>query len=84
MKPSSKVLALAAFSAAIASASLPTMAADQDMEKCYGVVKAGHNDCATANSSCAGTSKSDSQSDAFVMVPEGLCDRLAGGSKTSS
>ncbi len=83
MKPSSKVLALAAFSAAIASASLPTMAAE-DMEKCYGVVKAGHNDCATANSSCAGTSKSDSQSDAFVMVPEGLCDRLTGGSKTSS
>lgn len=53
-------------------------------EKCYGVVKAGHNDCATKTTSCAGSAKTDAQKDAFVMVPKGLCDRLVGGSKTPS
>jgi uncharacterized membrane protein len=28
-------------------------------EKCYGVVKAGQNDCATKTSSCAGSSNTD-------------------------
>ena len=28
-----------------------------EAEKCYGVAKAGKNDCQTANSSCAGTSR---------------------------
>ena len=53
-------------------------------EKCYGVVKAGHNDCATKTTSCAGSAKTDAQKDAFVMVPKGLCDRLVGGSKATS
>ncbi len=35
-----------------------------ESEKCYGVAKAGKNDCQTTNSSCAGTSKRDSQGDA--------------------
>jgi uncharacterized membrane protein len=54
--------------------------AAEEKEKCYGVAKAGKNDCATKTSSCAGTSKTDGQKDAFMMVPKGLCDRLAGGS----
>ncbi|NLS14787.1 DUF2282 domain-containing protein [Vibrio sp. SM6] len=58
--------------------------AAQDKEKCYGVVKAGKNDCATKTTSCAGTSTEDNQSDAFVIVPKGLCDRLVGGNTTSS
>ena len=55
-----------------------------DMEKCYGVSKAGKNDCQTANSSCAGTSKTDGQKDAFVLVPAGSCDKLVGGSTESA
>ncbi|MDC9727520.1 MAG: DUF2282 domain-containing protein [Candidatus Thioglobus sp.] len=53
-------------------------------EKCYGVVEAGQNDCATKTSSCAGTSTVDGQEDAFVALPVGLCDKLVGGSLTSS
>ncbi|MDC9715515.1 MAG: DUF2282 domain-containing protein [Gammaproteobacteria bacterium] len=53
-------------------------------EKCYGVVKAGQNDCATKTSSCAGSSNTDGQTDAFVALPSGLCDKLVGGSLTSS
>jgi uncharacterized membrane protein len=51
-----------------------------DAEKCYGVAKAGKNDCQTANSSCAGTSRRDGQKDAWIYVPAGSCDKLVGGS----
>ncbi|MCB2102129.1 MAG: DUF2282 domain-containing protein [Rhodobacterales bacterium] len=60
----------------------PANAEAAKKEKCYGVVKAGQNDCATANSSCAGTSKVDAQGDAFVALPKGLCEKLVGGSLT--
>ncbi len=49
-------------------------------EKCYGIAKAGQNDCATANNSCAGTTTNDSQKDAFLFVPIGTCMKIAGGS----
>ena len=54
--------------------------AEEKPEKCYGVSKAGKNDCQTANSSCAGTSKTDGQADAWVYVPKGTCEKLVGGS----
>ncbi len=60
--------------------SAPAMAGSK--EKCYGVAAAGQNDCATNNSSCAGTSKTDNQGDAFLAIPTGLCEKLAGGSLT--
>ncbi len=77
--------AAAAFSLALAGAaqaqSGPTPAPKPSFkaEKCYGVVKAGGNDCQTASSSCAGTSKRDDQADAWVYLPTGLCGKLAGG-----
>lgn len=44
------------------------------MEKCYGVAKAGHNDCrAGAGTSCAGSSKVDYDGKAFKEVPVGTC-----------
>lgn len=49
-------------------------------EKCFAIVKAGKNDCQTAASSCAGTSKKDMQADAWVYVPAGTCAKIAGGS----
>lgn len=51
-------------------------------EKCYGVTKAGQNDCQTANSACAGTAKTDGQKDAWVYVPKGTCEKLVGGALT--
>jgi uncharacterized membrane protein len=50
-----------------------------DAEKCYGIAKAGKNDCQTTNSSCAGTSRRDAQKDAWVYVPTGTCAKLVGG-----
>ena len=66
----------------ISSVALQANAAE--MEKCYGVVKAGKNDCQTANSSCAGTSKTDGQKDAWVLLPKGTCEKLVGGSLKSA
>ena len=49
-------------------------------ERCYGISKAGKNDCATASSACNGTARQDFQKDAWVYVPKGTCLKLAGGS----
>ena len=52
------------------------------MEKCYGVSMAGKNDCAAGpGTSCAGTSKSDHQANAWKYVAAGTCTKTA--SKTS-
>jgi uncharacterized membrane protein len=51
-----------------------------EAEKCYGIAKAGKNDCQTSNSSCAGSSKRDSQGDAWIYVPAGSCGKIVGGS----
>jgi uncharacterized membrane protein len=53
-------------------------------EKCYGVAKAGHNDCETSASACAGTSKVDNQRDAWMFVPKGTCNKIVGGSLTKA
>jgi uncharacterized membrane protein len=59
----------------------PVAAEDKkDMEKCYGVVKAGKNDCKTLSNACAGHSTTDAQPDAFVALPKGTCERIVGGS----
>jgi uncharacterized membrane protein len=52
---------------------------EQAKEKCYGIAKAGMNDCATATSSCASSSTKDRQADAFIFLPKGLCQRIVGG-----
>ena len=76
-------------SAVIAALSTPLLAGAQagpapmpkfEPEKCFGIAKAGKNDCQTANSSCAGTSKRDKQGDAWIYVPKGTCERLVDGS----
>ena len=64
---------------AITGAQPPAPAPKFEAEKCYGIAKAGKNDCQTANSSCAGTSRRDGQRDAWVYVPKGTCDRLVNG-----
>ena len=51
-----------------------------EAEKCYGIAKAGKNDCQTTNSACAGTSKRDGQGDAWVYMPKGSCERVINGS----
>lgn len=54
--------------------------AAEKMEKCYGIVKAGMNDCQTATASCAGSATKDKQTDAFIFLPQGACEKIVGGS----
>jgi uncharacterized membrane protein len=67
-----------------AAFSAPAMAADKtEMEKCYGVSKAGKNDCAGPAHSCSGQSKMDGGGKDFITLPKGTCERLTGGSLSS-
>jgi uncharacterized membrane protein len=52
-----------------------------DMEKCFGIAKAGKNDCASNKSahSCAGQATKDRDAMDFVAVPKGTCEKIAGG-----
>lgn len=49
-------------------------------EKCFGIAKAGQNDCASISGShsCAGQSKTDNGSDEWKYVAKGSC-KSAGG-----
>lgn len=49
-------------------------------EKCYGISKAGQNDCASGAQTCASQSKEDGAKNAWVGVPKGACDKIVGGS----
>lgn len=73
----------AAVLAAVISGSV-AQAAESEREKCFGVAKAGKNDCASkdGSNSCAGQAKKDANPNDWIFVPKGLCDKLAGG-KTS-
>jgi len=72
------------FALTVAAISIPAQAAADapKMEKCYGVVKAGKNDCQTSVSACAGTATKDSQKDAWLYMPKGTCEKIVGASVT--
>lgn len=53
-------------------------------EKCYGIARQGMNDCQTATSSCASSSVQDRQSDAFIFLPQGTCNKIVGGTLTQA
>jgi uncharacterized membrane protein len=78
-----KLVAASALAAALGIAapwaSSTSYAADDAKEKCYGVAKAGQNDCASGTHSCAGTATKDFDKGSWVYAPKGLCDKLAGG-----
>jgi len=56
---------------------------DPTTEKCYGISKAGKNDCAGAAHACSGQSKNSASGQEFIKVPKGTCERIVGGSLTT-
>jgi uncharacterized membrane protein len=50
------------------------------MEMCFGVAAVGKNDCAASQHACAGQQTVDRDPDSFVLVAEGTCGNIAGGS----
>lgn len=72
---------IAATAAAVMSMSmLAAPAAAQEKEKCYGIAKAGQNDCANASGShsCAGQSKVDMDKSEWKYVAKGTCKTMKG------
>ena len=55
-------------------------AAKVEKQKCYGIAKAGQNDCAstTGSHSCAGQSKTDDAKDEWKYVAKGSCEKAGG------
>ncbi len=76
----SAVLTLGATTPTLAdTSSSPSMMGNiSGMEKCYGIAKAGENDCSTANNTCAGESKVSGDKEAWILVPTGVCHKIIG------
>lgn len=69
-----------ALTLSILSTQAQTPASTVETEKCYGIVKAGLNDCQTAQAACAGSSTVDKQGDAFLLLPKGTCEKIVDAS----
>lgn len=62
----------------VATTAVAAESGSSDMEKCFGVALKGKNDCAAgAGTTCAGTSKTDHQGNAWKLVPKGSCEKTA-------
>jgi uncharacterized membrane protein len=48
-------------------------------ERCYGVARAGQNDCGTAQHACAARATRDNAADEWISLPAGTCTRIVGG-----
>jgi len=78
----SAVAGLLALTATGSMAATVSATAMPQAEKCYGIVKAGMNDCQTSKTACAGSATKDRQADAFLFLPKGACEKIVGGSLT--
>jgi uncharacterized membrane protein len=54
--------------------------ADPSKDKCFGIAKAGQNDCASASGShsCAGTATKDKDPGDWKYVAKGSCEQMGG------
>jgi uncharacterized membrane protein len=77
------VIISAAALATVLAAGFSTTAVAQEKEKCYGVAKAGANDCANASGthSCAGQAKKDNDGGEWKYVAKGTCEGMKGSLK---
>lgn len=81
-----KLIISAALSAALSAGTISTAAVAADKEKCFGVAKAGQNDCASLSGthSCAGQAKTDNDPTEWKLVDKGTCESLGGLSKAAA
>ncbi len=79
-----KILISAAFAGVIAASAVSAIAAPAvakaDQEKCFGIAKAGQNDCATSSGShsCAGQAKVNNGANEWKYVAKGTCEKAGG------
>lgn len=78
---SSRVLIGSALAGPIAASAIPPASAQakaEEREKCYGIAKAGQNDCGTARHTCAGKAARDNDPTDWKLVPKGTCEKVGG------
>ncbi len=78
-----RLIVSSAFASVMALGLITTAHADDKAagkEKCFGIVKAGQNDCAnlSGSHSCAGQSKADMGMDEWKYVAKGTCKEMKG------
>ena len=83
-----KVLLASAISGLFAVQQLAALAQPAEVpryanEKCYGVAKAGKNDCAANGHACQAQARQDGDGNEWIYVPTGTCERIVGGSLTA-
>lgn len=52
---------------------------NKGMEKCYGIVKKGMNDCGAHHHSCQGEASKNSDPEEWIFLPTGTCSKIVGG-----
>ena len=74
------ITAAAASLMSLAMLSSPALAQNAAKEKCFGIAKAGQNDCANlaGTHSCAGQAKMDMDKGDWKYVPAGTCKQMGG------
>jgi len=75
-----RALVAAAAASLLSTLLVATPAVAQEKEKCYGIAKAGQNDCAnlSGSHSCAGQSKVSDVPDEWKYVAKGTCAAMKG------
>ena len=81
-----RLIVSSAFASALALSLIGSVAAqgmgaqDKAKEQCYGIAKAGQNDCAnlSGSHSCAGLAKVDADPGEWKYVAKGTCKELKG------
>lgn len=75
-----RALIAAAAATVLSSMLIAAPASAQEKEKCFGIAKAGQNDCANLSGthSCAGQSKADMGADEWKYVAKGTCVGMKG------
>jgi uncharacterized membrane protein len=78
-----QLIIASALAAVFASASPTSFADINGKEKCYGIAKAAHNDCANlaGTHSCAGMAVTDNDPGEWKLIAKGTCESLGGLSK---
>jgi uncharacterized membrane protein len=76
------MIAAALAGACATSATLATAqeqaAPKTEQEKCYGIAKAGQNDCGTATHGCSAQAKADNDATEWKFVAKGTCEKVGG------
>lgn len=75
-----RALVVAAAASLLSTLLVATPAVAQEKEKCYGIAKAGQNDCAnlSGSHSCAGQSKVSDDANEWKYVAKGACAGMKG------